>query len=99
MSDDDTTKFSPKCGIRNCVKKKGIEGCHQCEEFPCRRIKRFSNPVGKKVINRAIPYWKEHGTQKYVEDEIKRYLCPECSNSLFRGAKRCNKCKNPVDVD
>ena len=56
-------------------------------------------PVGKKVIMRAIPYWKEHGTEKYVKDEIKRYHCPECGNPLFRGAKRCNKCNITVDVD
>ena len=101
MSEDDATKFAfcQKCGIRDCVKKKQIEGCHQCETFPCWRIKRFPMPVGKKVISRAIPFWKEHGTEKYVEEEEKRYHCPECSNSLFRGAKKCNQCHIPVDVD
>jgi len=91
--------FCQQCGIRECVLEKGIEGCHQCEEFPCWRIKKFPMPVGKKVIMRAIPFWREHGTEKYVEEELKRYVCPECGNPLFRGAKHCNKCKTPVDVD
>jgi len=56
-------------------------------------------PVGKKVILRAIPEWRELGTEKWVAAEEKRYHCPECGNSIFRGAKRCNKCKNPVNVD
>jgi len=48
---------------------------------------------------RSIPTWREHGTEKYVEEEEKRYHCPECGNPLFRGAKKCNKCKISVDVD
>ena len=87
------------CAIRNCVARKNIEGCHQCDEFPCKYINNFMMPVGKRVILRAIPQWREWGTEKWVEEETKRYHCPECGNPLFRGAKRCNKCKIPVDVD
>ena len=47
----------------------------------------------------SIPYWREHGTEKYVRDEEDRYICPECGHKLFRGAKRCNKCKVAVDLD
>ena len=49
-------------------------------------------PVGKKVIMRAIPYWREHGTEKWVRDEESRFGCPGCGHQLFRGAKRCNEC-------
>ena len=56
-------------------------------------------PVGKKVIMRAIPYWRKWGTEKWVKDEEARYLCPDCGHMLFRGAKRCNKCKVEVDLD
>ncbi|GAH84128.1 unnamed protein product, partial [marine sediment metagenome] len=68
-------------------------------EFPCKFINNFPIPVGKKVILRAIPFRREHGTEKYVEAEMNRYHCPECGNQLFREAKRCNKCKVPVNVD
>ena len=39
------------------------------------------------------------GTEKWVEAEQKRYLCPHCGYQLFRGAKRCRGCKEPVDQD
>ena len=87
------------CPIKSCVKEKGIESCHECNEYPCKYIKKFPMPVGRKVIKRAIPFWREYGTEKYVEAEIERYHCPECGNPLFRGAKRCNKCNMSVDVD
>ena len=51
------------------------------------------------MILRAIPYWREHGTEKWIADEEARYVCPECGNKLFRGAQRCNQCKTAVDLD
>ena len=99
LSDGVVFPVCRKCPVKNCVKEKGIDGCHQCDEWPCKFIENFPIAVGKKVIMRSIPTWREKGTEKYVEEEEKRYHCPECGNPLFRGAKRCNKCKISVDVD
>jgi hypothetical protein len=91
--------FCQTCQIRSCTIEKGIEGCHQCDDFPCKYIDEFPIPVGKKVILRAIPFWREYGTEKWMKEEEKRYHCPYCGNKLFRGANRCRNCKEPVDVD
>ncbi len=96
---EDIFGYCKICPIRDCVKNKGFESCYQCNDFPCKLIDKFPIPVGKKVILRAIPRWKELGTEKWVDEEEKRYHCPECGNSLFRGAKRCNICKIAVDID
>jgi hypothetical protein len=96
---DEKFGWCQTCPIRNCAQEKGYEGCYQCNDFPCKMIDRFPMEVGKKVISRAVPQWKELGTEKWVEMEEKRYICPNCGNKLFRGAKRCNKCSNNVDVD
>ena len=87
------------CSIKDCTRKKGYAGCHECNEFPCEHIENFPMPVGKKVILRTIPYWRQEGTEKFVADEEARYVCPDCGNKIFRGAKRCNKCKIPLDLD
>jgi len=87
------------CSIKKCTKEKGIEGCHQCDDFPCKFINNFPVRVAKKVMQRTIPHWREVGANQFVEDEEKRYICPNCANPLFRGAKRCNKCKTEVDLD
>jgi hypothetical protein len=87
------------CPIKTCVREKGFESCHQCDGFPCETIEGFPLPVGKKVIMRAIPQWREMGTEAWVAAEEARYHCPECGKPLFRGAKRCRECKAPVDQD
>ncbi len=96
---DQRMQYCESCPVRSCAQEKGYAGCHQCDSWPCSLIDNFPIPVGKKVILRAIPAWKELGTEKWVEQEIDRYHCPHCGNELFRGAKRCRSCKEPVDQD
>ncbi len=96
---DDVFIYCKQCEIKNCTREKGYAGCHQCDDFPCRYIDDFPMTVGKKVILRAIPYWREVGTDKFVEDEEARYVCPECGNKVFRGVVKCNKCKAELDLD
>ena len=88
-----------QCEIRNCTREKGYAGCHECNEFPCRHIEDFPMAVGKKVILRAVPYRREVGTEKWIEDEEARYVCPGCGNKVFRGVIKCNKCKINLDLD
>lgn len=92
-------KYCQVCPIKSCASGRGHEGCHQCEEFPCALIDQFPMPVGKRVILRAVPRWREVGTERWIEEEEERYRCPSCGAELFRGAKRCRECKEPVDVD
>ncbi len=96
---DDVFFYCKKCEIKDCNSDKGYEGCYECKEFPCEYIQNFPMDVGKKVILRAIPYWKEVGTEKFIEDEEARYICPQCGNHLFRGAVKCNQCKAVLDID
>ena len=101
MSQDENKIFvyCKNCPVKTCVKEKEIEGCYQCDDFPCEHIENFPIPVGKKVIMRAIPQWRELGTEAWVTHEEARYICPNCGHLLFRGARRCNKCKEAVDLD
>lgn len=88
-----------QCEIKACVNEKGFDGCHQCDEFPCKFIDDFSMTVGKKVILRAVPYRREFGAERWIHDEEARYVCPSCGNKVFRGAMRCNQCKESLDLD
>ena len=99
LSDGIQFELCKGCAYKKCLEKKGLQGCRFCDEFPCKQIKNNPIPLFVKVVQRANPEWKSLGTEKWVESEEKRYRCPECDNPLFRGAKRCNKCKIPVNVD
>lgn len=95
----ETFLYCRVCPIRDCVHERKNDGCHQCNDFPCEFIENFPMDVGKKVMLRAIPRWKEVGTDQWVAEEEARYKCPHCQALLFRGVKSCRECKEPVDVD
>jgi hypothetical protein len=44
-------KYCSLCEIRKCARKKNIENCTQCPEYPCESLKRFSskNTEDKKI--------------------------------------------------
>lgn len=88
-----------QCEIRECAMKKGLSGCHQCDDFPCVLIDRFPMAVGKKVILRAVPQRREMDDDRWALDEERRYQCPDCGHRVFRGAMTCNRCKAALDLD
>ena len=80
------------CAIKSCTKEKAYSGCHQCADFPCDKIENFPVPEGKKNILRAIPIWRELGTEAFIKGEEKLFACDNCCTKLFRGARKCRKC-------
>lgn len=92
-------QYCRHCPIKSCARDRAIEGCHECDDWPCEMIENFPLPVGRRVMMRAIPRWREVGTEQWVAEEEERYHCPACGHKVFRGAKRCNACKKPLDLD
>ncbi|MGB2853680.1 MAG: DUF3795 domain-containing protein [Dehalococcoidia bacterium] len=45
---DEPYVYCKTCRIRSCTIEKGIEGCHQCNDFPCAFIEDFPLPVEKR---------------------------------------------------
>ncbi|PIP47209.1 MAG: hypothetical protein COZ70_04125 [Deltaproteobacteria bacterium CG_4_8_14_3_um_filter_51_11] len=96
--------FCATCGIRSCIREKGYYSCHQCAEWPCSLIKGFPLATGRRVMERAIPSWREkaadlgddEGSIAWARSECERYHCPHCGEPLFRGAQRCRACKEFV---
>jgi len=67
----------PSCGfITCCVKKKGLEVCAQCDEFPCNRTEDSENVLDSFVSHRKtfpnLNWIKEHGIEAFLEQQKKR---------------------------
>jgi hypothetical protein len=95
------------CPIRDCVRGRGFYSCHQCGDWPCPLITGFPLATGRRVMQRAIPLWREaaaghgpgEGDVAWARAEAERYHCPHCGEPLFRGAQRCRACKAAVADD
>ncbi len=96
---DELFIYCQACPIRLCVTDKGIEGCHQCNDFPCVFVETFPLHYGRRVILRTIPARNAIGIDKWVEEEEQRYHCPYCGYKTYMGAEECWSCKEPIDLD
>ena len=98
---EDIFGYCQLCAIRDCIQTKEINGCYECNDFPCKNIENFPVPGGKKFILKKIYRWREIRTEEWVKEEEARYRCPECNNPQVRviGTKRCIKCGISVAVD
>jgi hypothetical protein len=95
----ETFAYCRHCPVRLCALDRGLEGCHQCAQFPCLFIESFPSPTGKRTILRAVPSWRELPSEQWVAAELARYQCPQCQRQLFREARRCPDCQTLVDLD
>ena len=94
-----TFAYCQHCPVRLCSKERGLEGCHQCGQFPCLFMESFPHPTGKKVILRAVPGRRQVGAEEWARRALRRYQCPRCGQQLFMGARRCPGCQENVDLD
>ena len=67
----------PSCGfITCCVKRKGLEVCGQCDEFPCSRTEDSENVLDSFVTHKkTLPNLnsiKAHGLAAFLEQQQKR---------------------------
>jgi hypothetical protein len=93
---DKTFQFATACPIRACAQKKSLQGCHQCDDFPCNIIGNFPIEAARNNILKSIPRWKELGTERWVSEVEKRYTCSKCGTLLHRYADKCSNCQSPI---
>lgn len=56
----------PDCLVRDCCKKKGVDLCFECDEFPCDIVK-----DDKKMIERAEEY-KKLGKVEWLRQQVEK---------------------------
>ena len=100
----------PSCSfITCCVKKKNLEVCAECSEFPCSKFKSekeyqqlkesSSYPSYKKVISN-LNFIRENGIKKFIEQQKKRMKLLETMIETFDdGRSRSFFCRAAVLLD
>jgi hypothetical protein len=90
-------KFCVTCRIKNCEKlaAEKMEYCFTCTAFPCARLvhldKRYKTKYGTTVIGNLLSI-KETGITNFIENENKKWACPECGTMLCMHSPHCISC-------
>lgn len=94
----------PSCSyITCCVKKKNLEVCGECSEFPCskfrsdeeyQQVKESSSYPSCKKVKPNLNFIKEHGIKKFLKQQKKRIELLEIMKENFDdGRSRSFFCK------
>lgn len=100
----------PSCSfITCCVKKKNLEVCAECSDFPCskfkseeeyRQLKESSSYPSYKKVMPNLNFVKEHGIEKFAEQQKKRIKSLETMIADFDdGRSRSFYCKSVALLD
>jgi len=91
------TRVCVICQIKTCEKRRdgALEYCFDCDEFPCARIshldKRYRTKYGASVIENLTSI-RDLGINQFVENESKKWACPECGETLCMHKPQCLAC-------
>ena len=87
------------CAIVHCAVRRALPGgfCDGCEKFPCKDIMekeiRYSNayPMVETPIGN-LAYIREFGMNKFIQQEKRRWSCPECGAVICVHDGICSGC-------
>ncbi|NVM00767.1 MAG: DUF3795 domain-containing protein [Candidatus Helarchaeota archaeon] len=101
------------CRIRNknCVflrkfcakiRKKEIDFCFECEEFPCENRKKIDDIYSERYNYSFVDNLyriKEIGVKKWLKEQENKWKCPECGGNLCIHDNECYDCGKPISND
>lgn len=96
QSDNGKPEHCRKCTIKDCVEDKALTYCYDCLDFPCTQIKyldkSYRTRYGVSLIDNGL-FVKENGLTKFMEQQKRKYTCPECGGIISLHDRECSECK------
>lgn len=84
-----------KCKIKDCIAEKGVVYCHECKDYPCKRIKylekSYNTRYGASLADNSM-FVREHGLEVFMEREKNRFACPACGGVVSIHGGGCSEC-------
>ena len=72
-----------------------VEFCYECSEFPCEQLKhiakRYETLYRMSVVDN-LQFIKEHGLAKFLENQKKKWRCPDCGGVICCHNGICFSC-------
>ncbi len=83
-----------RCGILNCAVDRNLESCHECEDYPCDRLKNFQGDQAPhhSAIFKLFDQRKKLGVDAWFAEQKKRWSCTECESKTSWYDTTCIKC-------
>lgn len=96
-SDIDKPEHCRKCKIKDCVVEMGFTCCYECSTYPCKQIIRLEKSYNMRYKTSLIEnsmFVKEYGLAEFMEQQKKKYTCPDCGGIISIHDRECSECHN-----
>ena len=79
------------------LKKKEIEYCYECLDFPCEQLQKLDMKYRKRFDYSTVAnleYIRDKGMKKFLQEQEERYKCPSCQGVICVHNGKCYSCDN-----
>ncbi len=89
-------------GFRECAAQKGVTRCYECPDFPCERLKKFTqthivNGVKHhEYVIQNLEQMRDSGVENWVNRMDQETRCPQCNHRIIWYEKACSACKTSI---
>jgi len=89
-----TAVYCTNCRMRACAREKGLEFCSECPDYPCETLSSFRNDAAPhhSTIFKNLERIKEIGPEEWLEEQKRRWSCPECGTRFGWYSEKCSDC-------
>jgi hypothetical protein len=89
---------------RDCphLKKKKIEFCYQCEEFPCAKLVDLSENYRERFfvdLTENLKRIEAIGAEKWLAEQRQLYTCPQCGGEICLHDAECYDCGMKINLN
>jgi hypothetical protein len=84
-----------KCNLKECARKRKIEYCYQCNDYPCNNLISFMEDPNYPYHKEVIEYMKiieREGKDIWLEKMKNRWSCPKCKKTVSWWEQTCKEC-------
>lgn len=83
-----------QCEFVVCNKNHGTQCCAFCPEFPCQRIKEFSQEEWEhhQVVLANLQRIRETGVENWLQEQAEYWSCPACGCRTKWYQESCSRC-------
>lgn len=90
-----SSRWCNLCAIKECAKKRGLESCVECSEYPCMRIRilqaNYCHSHHMDIID-SLNFRKQKGTESWLLHQRINWSCPVCFTEFGIHDKTCINC-------
>ncbi len=100
LDDVNKPEHCRKCKIKDCAIVKGHTYCFECEDFPCKLIKRLEKSYNQRynasIISNSLVV-KDKGKDTFMASEREKWTCPDCGGVISLHDRECSACQRKIE--